>query len=200
MLSSLLEAIVSYFPTRSEQAWQLESSSVPCPNRTNAMVPSEGSRVGEGRATGSQKHHSLSSLPKLHKQFFSNCNKYILHFANHSLDTQAGKEGGKASLRYTGYAWGGKQGGSSLHSWLLSSKNSSISGCPLSPLELAYPGSSHPILNKRTCLTKVAWNMCHLFEGSYQRSLFCFYVCFLSLFFIFYFLEKKSRGKIKRFL
>lgn len=87
-----------------------ERNSKPCPNRTNVLVPSEGR--GEEPvcwAGGSQEHLSLSSLPKLckHFSFFSDYNKYI--FANHSLDTQMGKQGSKVSLRHRGVSWGGKQ-------------------------------------------------------------------------------------------
>lgn len=39
--------------------------------------------------------------------FFSDYNKYI--FANHSLDTQMGKQGSKVSLRHRGVSGGGKQ-------------------------------------------------------------------------------------------
>lgn len=105
MLSSILQAIDSYFPTKSELTRvNLREAQIPRPNRTNAMVPLEGSGVSAQSMVGPGSTIHCPPCQKLRKQFFREYNKYILHFANHSLDTQAGKEGGKVSLRYMGYA------------------------------------------------------------------------------------------------
>lgn len=59
------------------------------------------------------------------------------------------------SLRYMGYAGGGKQGSSSLQSSLTVPRTSSLATVPASKSSgVHFPWLPHPMLNKRTCLTK----------------------------------------------
>lgn len=78
-----------------------ERNSVPCPNRTDVMVPAEGRRAGV-QSWWVPRAPLAVFLAKAVQAILYRV--YQTHPENHSLDTQMGKEGSKASLRYMGYS------------------------------------------------------------------------------------------------